>query len=117
MSAWDIEIFAEDVNIDFLDELADLEEEDIVEAVRDACLLAADPDAATDDEVLNGQAAATIAAIWAGAPFAAGDVAEDYPFIRGFAGDVDETLLQAAAQVLESVDTEHDIDQFVEALA
>lgn len=117
MSTWDSEIFAEEINVDFLDELNDLEDDEIVEAVTDASLLAAQPDTASEDEILNGQAAATIAAIWAGAPFAAGDVAQQYPFIRGLMGEVDEKLAEAAVLVLEAVDTEHDIDQFIEALA
>ena len=39
MSTWDVAIFNEDDNVDFLDELTDLDDDDIVEAVRDACLL------------------------------------------------------------------------------
>ncbi|WP_394281303.1 DUF4259 domain-containing protein [Corynebacterium sp.] len=117
MSTWDDEIFAEDINVDFLDELAELDDEEVVEAVSDACLLAANQDNATEDELLNGQAAATIAAIWAGAPFSAGDVAEEYPFIRSLMGEGSEALAEAAVTVLENVDTDHDIDQFIEALA
>ena len=33
MSTWDIEIFSREANTDFLDELATLDDEDIVEAV------------------------------------------------------------------------------------
>ena len=40
MGAWDDAIFSEEVNVDFLDELANLDEEDIVEAVEDACTVA-----------------------------------------------------------------------------
>ena len=60
MSSWDQKIFSNDDNIDFLDEIADLDEEDILEAVRDAVLLAADQDSASDEERTNGLAAATI---------------------------------------------------------
>lgn len=117
MSTWDSEIFAEETNVDFLDELVDLDDDEIVEAVTDACLLAATQEKSTDDELLNGQAAATIAAIWAGAPFAAGEVAQQYPYIRGLMGEVNEKLAEAAVIVLESVETDFDIDQFLEALA
>ena len=34
MSTWDIEIFSREANTDFLDELATLDDEDIVEAVE-----------------------------------------------------------------------------------
>ena len=37
MSTWDIEIFSREANTDFLDELATLDDEDIVEAVEDSC--------------------------------------------------------------------------------
>ena len=90
---------------------------DRVEAVRDACLLAMDKDNATEEELLNGQAAATIAAIWAGAPFSAGETADTYPFLRTAAADVDEKLVEAAVAILEDVDSEQDVDQFIEALS
>lgn len=117
MSTWDMTIFNEDANVDFLDDIADLDHEDMVEAVRDACLLAMDKDNATEEELLNGRAAATIAAIWAGAPFSAGETADTYPFLRTAAADVDEKLVEAAVAILEDVDSEQDVDQFIEALS
>lgn len=118
MSAWDQVIFSEDVNVDFLDELSELDDEDIVEAVRDACLLAQrQAESASEDDRRNGLAAATIAAIWAGAPFTAGDVAAQYPFIRELVGEGDEELNATAAELLESEETDEDIDQFIEALS
>lgn len=117
MSTWDLAIFNEDINVDFLDDLADLEFDETVEAVRDACLLALDKDNASEDEVLNGQAAATIAAIWAGAPFSAGEVADTYSFLRVSAVELDEKLIDAAVEILEDVDSEQDVDQFIEALS
>lgn len=116
MSTWDASIFQEEANVDFLDELADLEDDVIVEAIRDACLLVVKQPGASEEDRLNGLAAATIAAIWAGAPFSAGEVAEAYPFIRGLVGSGDEELNAAAAELLESADTEADLDQFTEAL-
>ena len=119
VSTWDMAIFNEDANVDFLDDLADLDFDEAVEAVRDACLLAGDKDNATEEEILNGQAAATIAAIWAGAPFSAGETADTYPFLRATAVEVelDEKLIDAASAILEDVDSEQDVDQFIEALS
>ncbi|MHC2850239.1 uncharacterized protein DUF4259 [Corynebacterium mucifaciens] len=117
MSTWDEQIFTVDTNTDFLDELADLDFEEIFEAVRDAVLLAAKQDDPTEDDLLNGQAAATIAAIWAGAPFSAGEIAEAYPFIRRRSDEMDEQLVESAAAVLEEADTDADLEQFLEALA
>ena len=117
MSTWDEEIFTVDTNTDFLDELGDLDFEEIFEAVRDAVLLAAKQDAPSEEELLNGQAAATIAAIWAGAPFSAGEIAENYPFIRRRPDEMDEQLVESAAVVLEEADTDQDLEQFLEALA
>ncbi len=117
MSAWDVAIFNEEDNIDFLDELSDLDNDDIVEAVRDACLLVLRQPNVNEMERLNGLAAATIAAIWAGAPFSAGDVADAYPFIRELIGTGDESLREAAAELLESVEDDRDIEAFTEALS
>lgn len=116
MSSWDAEIFTEDANIDFLDDLAELEEDEIVEAVFDACVLGRDS-TATDDDRLNALAAATIAAIWAGAPYADGDTVEQYPFISQLIGAGDEEHREIAAALLEAADTEEDIDPFLEALS
>lgn len=120
MSTWDREIFSDETNADFLDELARLEPDDIPEAVLDAVLLA-NGSAASDEEIANGRAAATIAAIWAGAPFSAGEIAETYPFIRSNPGEMSEQLAETAAAVLEAAaedgDFEADLEQFIEALA
>lgn len=116
MSTWDASIFAEEANVDFLDDLAELDDDDIVEAIRDACLLVVKQPGASEEDRQNGLAAATIAAIWAGAPFSAGEVAESYPYIRALVGSSDEELNAAAAELLEGVDTDADLDQFTEAL-
>lgn len=117
MGAWDIAIFAEEVNVDFLDELAALDDDAIIQAVKDACLLAAQPTGVTEDEQLNGLAAATIAAIWAGAPFSAADVADTYPFLRELIGSGSEKLNEVAGELLENADTEEDLEVYLEALA
>lgn len=116
MSTWDASIFNEEANVEFLDDLTELDDEDIVEAIRDACLLVVKQPGASEVDRLNGLAAATIAAIWAGAPFSAGEVAESYPFIRALVGSGDEELNAAAAELLESTETDADLDQFTEAL-
>ncbi|SDS38387.1 DUF4259 domain-containing protein [Corynebacterium timonense] len=116
MSTWDTDIFTSDANAEFLDELAELDIEEVREAVRDAVLLGAS-ESATADEVANGRAAATIAAIWAGAPFSAGEVADTYGFLRNGAADVDEKIAELAVALLEDVEGEEDVDQFIEALS
>ena len=120
MSTWDREIFSDEANTDFLDDLAQLEPEEILEAVSDAVLLA-QGGSASAEEVANGRAAATIAAIWAGAPFSAGEYAESYPFIRSNPGELSEKIAEAASNLLEAAaedgDAEADVEQFVEALS
>ena len=116
MSSWDESIFTEDVNVEFLDELSTLDGEEIIEAVDDACTLALRQPEVSDVELHNGLAAATIAAIWAGAPYSAGAVVEDYPFIREFSGAGSEELRETAAELLETSVEDADIDVFLEAL-
>ena len=43
MSTWESEIFSAEANADFLDDLAQLEPDEILEAVSDACLLYTSP--------------------------------------------------------------------------
>ena len=119
MSTWDEQIFTVDTNTDFLDELVDLDFDEVFEAVRDAVLLAAKQEP-SEDEISDDDAfepPSTIAAIWAGAPFSAGEIAETYPFIRMRPDEMDEQLVESAAAVLEDADTEEDLEQFLEALA
>ena len=116
MSTWDEYIFSSEVNVDFLDDLVDLDEDDIIEAIRDAIVLAAGGDV-TDDEMENGLAAATIAAIWAGAPFSSGDVVEPFPFIRGLVGEVGDGMNEQALELLEGVEEDYDLEAFIEALS
>ncbi|MEJ5928391.1 DUF4259 domain-containing protein [Corynebacterium sp. H128] len=116
MGAWDIAIFANESNVDFLDEIATLDSEDIVEAIDDAVALVASNKAVNEEEVANGLLAATIAAIWAGAPFSAGEIAENYPFVRELAGSGSELLRERSAAILEEADTEEDLEVYLEAL-
>ncbi|KHO30101.1 DUF4259 domain-containing protein [Corynebacterium minutissimum] len=117
MSSWDEDIFTDEANVEFLDELSDLEDEEIVAAVDDACALAASGEDQTEEEQRNALAAATIAAIWAGAPFSAGEVVEDYPFIRDLAGSGSENLHEHALELLEGVEEDYDLEAFIEALS
>ncbi|QTH60408.1 DUF4259 domain-containing protein [Corynebacterium hindlerae] len=116
MGAWDIAIFSDENNVDFLEEIATLDSEDIVEAIDDAVALVASNKAVNDEETANGQLAATIAAIWAGAPYSAGEIAENYPFIRELTGSGSELLRERAAEILEEADTEEDLEAYLEAL-
>ena len=117
MSSWDEEIFSTDLNVDFLDELANLDEEGVIRAVQDACEVARSKNDLTEEEQLNAHAAATIAAIWAGAPFSASETVEDYPYIRELVGSGSETLTENALEVLENVEEEYDLEAFIEALS
>ena len=49
MGAWDVKILGDDVNEEFLDELNDLDDEEVVEAVRDACVLAGSEEASEEE--------------------------------------------------------------------
>ncbi|CAM3946791.1 DUF4259 domain-containing protein [Corynebacterium belfantii] len=117
MSAWETEILLEEVNADFLDELNDLDTDEVVEAIRDACVLAVGEGKVSEDERQNGLAAATIVAIWAGAPFTDADAVNEHPFIRANIGEGDEELYEVAASLLDTVETEHDLEAFTEALS
>ncbi|MCT1426931.1 DUF4259 domain-containing protein [Corynebacterium tuberculostearicum] len=117
MSTWDEDIFTTDHNVDFLEEMANLDEEGVIRAVEDACEVAHSKPKLSGEEEQNAQAAATIAAIWAGAPFSAGDVVEDYPYIRELVGSGSETLTENALEVLENVEEEYDLEAFIEALS
>ncbi|KGM18496.1 MULTISPECIES: DUF4259 domain-containing protein [Corynebacterium] len=101
MSSWDEYIFAEQDNIDFLDELADLDEQDLYEALEDAVNLGLRTESPDDVEYLNGLCAASVAAIWSGAPFSSGVVAEDYSFIRSHIGSCETSLQELSAQLLD----------------
>nr|WP_255711795.1 DUF4259 domain-containing protein [Corynebacterium yonathiae] len=117
VSTWDEDIFSTDLNVDFLDEMANLDEEGVIRAVEDACEVAHSKSQLSEEEEQNAQAAATIAAIWAGAPFSAGEVVEDYPYIRELVGSGSETLTENALAVLEDVEEEYDLEAFIEALS
>lgn len=116
MKTWEEYILTLEPNVDFLEELNDLDYEDVPEALHDACILARD-EAAGSDEYQNGLAAATVVAIWAGATFSAAEVLEDYPFIRANIGHDDEDLYEIAAELLEAQEGDYDLEAFLEALA
>lgn len=117
MSSWDEEILSDEENIEFLDELLHLDDEDIVEAIEDACALGVGAGKISAQEERNALAAATIAAIWAGAPFSAGEIVASYPFIRQLAGSGTENLNEAALELLEGVEEDYDLEPFIEAVS
>ena len=98
MGAWDIEVLNADINEDFLDELSSLEGEDLVEGVVDAIMLVAKGNATSDEEESNGECAATIASIWAGAPYSASDAIDNYPFIVDPGYDIPEEEFEKMAE-------------------
>lgn len=117
MSGWETEVFSYDLNQDFLDELADLDGEDAIGgAVTDALEIALG-DSPREDDLVLGQAAATILAIWAGAPYGFGDTLSAYSFIRELIGYGDEEIRERAAAFLETIDTEEDLEPYLDALA
>ena len=116
MATWEELVFTRDNNEDFLEELTQLDDEEVVEAVRDAVVLAMRQDA-SEEEKDNGLAAATIAAIWSGAPYSAGDIVAEFPFIKTLVGSSDEELNESAAELLEGVEDDCDLEPFLSALA
>lgn len=123
MSNWDHYIFGTEAAIDFFAELEDLDAEDLVEAVQDAIKSALHDSDLGEADQHTALAAATLVAIWSGAPFSAAAFAEEYFFIREFIGEVDEDLVEAASEMLEEELSRLDeeapdgLDTFAEALS
>ncbi|MDY6049003.1 MAG: hypothetical protein SPI77_00280 [Corynebacterium sp.] len=121
MGAWDLAIFTAPDNEEFLDELASLEGEDLVTGVLDAVLLVTKQNSQKMEDRVNAQVAATIAALWNGAPYSASDAIEAYPFLLDPDYDVEEDtmdeLREASIEVLEDADTDEDLDTYIEALS
>lgn len=99
MSTWDSIIFRSDAVADLLEDVAPLDGDDLAGALLDACRLAAGD--ADEDEARAGLGAATVAAIWSGAPFSAGQLVDEYPFIREGIGSCPEDLREAASEVFD----------------
>ncbi len=101
MSTWDSVIFNEDAVTELFEEVDALDGDDRADALLDACKLAIGD--ATEEEERAGLGAATVAAIWCGAPFSAGEIVNDNPFIREGIGSCPEELREAAGEVFESL--------------
>lgn len=101
MSNWDEYIFHDDDNIEFLDELIDLEPTDLFEALEDAVTLALRHSEPGDVEYLNGLCAASVAAIWCGAPFSSASVADEHPFVREYIGQCSDKLQEQSSLLLD----------------
>lgn len=120
MFTWDSIIFRSDAVTDLFEEVATLEDDDLADALRDACRLTAGD--ADDDEARAGLGAATVAAIWSGAPFSAGQLVDEYPFIREGIGSCPEELREAAAGAFEVLvpglpeDEQEAVEDFAEAV-
>lgn len=126
MSNWDHYIFSDEDNIDFLDELADLDEQDMMESLEDTVTIALRQPDTEHIEYRNGLCAATVAAIWCGAPFSAAIIADEHPFIRGHIGMCPDKLQELSLQLLdqetqrveEAEDEDFEgLETFVEALS
>ncbi|WP_459611007.1 DUF4259 domain-containing protein [Corynebacterium urogenitale] len=101
MSNWDEYVFHDDDNIEFLDELIDLEPTDLFEALEDAVTLALRHSEPGDVEYLNGLCAASVAAIWCGAPFSSASVADEHPFVREYIGQCSDKLQEQSSLLLD----------------
>lgn len=101
MSNWDEYIFHDEDNIEFLDELIDLEPTDLFEALEDAVTLAWRHSEPGDVEYLNGLCAASVAAIWCGAPFSSASAADEHPFVREYIGQCSDKLQEQSSLLLD----------------
>lgn len=101
MSNWDEYIFHDEDNVEFLDELVDLEPTDLFEALEDAVTLALRHAKPGDVEYLNGLCAASVAAIWCGAPFSSATVADEHPFVRHYIGQCGDILQEQSSLLLD----------------
>jgi hypothetical protein len=123
MSTWDNSVFAEEAATDFLDECDELDRSDFVAALVDACTVALNHAARGSSDFRTGLCAATVAAIWAGAPFTAADAVDDHPQIRSGIGECPEELQEVALQLLDrelettGEDAPEGLETFVEALS
>lgn len=97
MSGWDEEIFADEAVVELLEELSSYDGEERQEAMEDACRLALN--SGDPDEQRAGLGAATVVAIWSGAPYTAAETVEEFPFIRKGIGAADDDLRELAAEV------------------
>ena len=128
MSSWDTTVFTDESNAEFLDECDDLEGADLVQVLVDATTIALNGERPDDGEdadpdFANGLCAATIGAIWAGAPFASASTADDHPYIREGIGQCPDALQEVALQLLDREleegpeDAPDGLEPFVEALS
>lgn len=121
MSTWDSVIFNEDAVTELFEEVDGLEGDDRAEALLDACKLAVGD--ATAEEERAGLGAATVAAIWCGAPFSAGEIVNDNPFIREGIGACPEELREAASEVFDALidglsdEDQEAVEDFAEAVS
>lgn len=122
MSVWDEVVFHDESNIEFLDELVDLDQEEISTALEDSVILALRHAEPGDVEFTNGLCAASVAAIWCGAPFSSAVIADEYPFVREFIGQCPDTLQEQASLLLDQEldsrgdDAPEGLETFSEAL-
>ncbi len=102
MSSWDEYILQEEINQDFMADISALDDDELQEAVMDSITIALDQSDPGDPEYLTGLCAASVAAIWNGAPFSATDVADEFPLIRDHIGRCPEELQERALQLLDT---------------
>lgn len=101
MSTWDESVLTDEAATDFLDECDDLEQADFVAALVDATTVALNHAGRGTADFRTGLCAATVAAIWSGAPFTAADAVDAHPHIRTGIGECPEELEAVALQLLD----------------
>ena len=123
MSSWDRRISEDEAVEEFFEELDDLEDDELFELVESTvkiALLQADPG---DMDYSMGLGAASLVAIWHGAPYALGDLTDRFSFIRGYIGQSDNSLTDSALELLdqemERLDDQapEGLETYVEALS
>lgn len=122
MSNWDEYIFHHEDSLEFLDELIDLEQDELVQALDDAVTLASNHAHPGDTEYTVGLCAASIAAIWCGATFSSSTVADEHPFVREFIGQCPDGLQERAGLLIDAAmqswedEVPEGLETFAEAL-
>lgn len=123
MSTWDTHIFSDEASVELLRDVDDLEAEELMEALQDAVTIASDQATPGQSDYTQGLCAASIAAVWCGAPFAASNLASEHAFVRAYIGRCPEELQEAAFELLDAElarlgeDSPEGLDTYAEAVS
>lgn len=123
MSTWDHIILEAEPVEEFFEDLEDLDDSElfaVLESSITEALTHAEPGEA---DYTAGLGAATLVAIWNGAPYTAAEVADRFHFLRAHIGHSIESLTDAALNLLDKEmerlgeEAPEGIETFVEALS